>query len=168
MPVLLGRGKHTCTKVLGVGEVAMHENSDGSYRTVIGDGKTPVNELPTFSGESRTTLRDTFAAAALSGLIASEGSDSYLMQAFCYRAFAWADAMLRERGIANRDNCVTGNNPEMPYPVAEPMPQEKRAEVSDTLTDAEREALRIVSSVFPSEKHAATLRGLLDRLGGGR
>jgi hypothetical protein len=34
----------------------------------------------------------------------------------CRRAYQWADAMLRERGKAVRDNCVTGNNPEIGCP----------------------------------------------------
>lgn len=50
------------------------------------------------------TDRDHFAAAALSGLIASEGAEAYLMQAWCYRAFAWADAMLRERDKSGGDS----------------------------------------------------------------
>ena len=45
------------------------------------------------------TDRDTFAAAALTGLLADDGDriDS-AMSDFARRAYEWADVMLRERG----------------------------------------------------------------------
>lgn len=69
-------------------------------------------------------------------------------------------------------NYDRGNQPERPdsSPVTKPMPKEKRAEVSVTLTDAEREAVEwCVSRPQTHWQHgiyAATLRGLLERLGG--
>lgn len=82
--------------------------------------------------ESDLSLRDQFAAAALTGLLAHQhgyyGDD---IDEPAGDAYAYADAMLRERGKAFRDNCPSGNNSEVPCPVTEPMPKEKRAEVSD-------------------------------------
>ena len=48
-------------------------------------------------------------------------------------------------------------------PVTEPMLKEKRTEGSAALTDAEREAVKWYAS-FPDGIHAATLRGLLERM----
>jgi hypothetical protein len=76
------------------------------------------------------TDRDTFAAAALTGIIANEGDGPSLSNTCAY-AYRIADAMLRERGRAVRDNCVAGNNPKMECPVTEPMPKENRAEFSE-------------------------------------
>jgi hypothetical protein len=98
------------------------------------------------------TLRDTFAAAALTGLISSREwpIDSDEAAHYCYRI---ADAMLRERGGT------------------EPMPKEKRAEVSYTLTAEEREAIKACESDYSDNdmdaecwRIAATLRDLLERL----
>ena len=48
--------------------------------------------------EERERLRDTFAAAALTGLLADDGDRvDHAMQSFTSRAYEWADAMLRER-----------------------------------------------------------------------
>ena len=45
------------------------------------------------------TDRDTFAAAALTGLLADDGDRiDHAMTDFARRAYEWADAMLRERG----------------------------------------------------------------------
>lgn len=67
------------------------------------------------------TLRDTFAAAALTGLLAQGDDGSFSEESYARAAYRWADAMLRERDR-----------------VREPLPKEKRAEVSVALTDAER------------------------------
>ena len=56
-------------------------------------------------------LRDTFAAAALTGLLAAPTDKDRSMEYWARLAYEAADAMLRER-------------------VTEPMPKEKRAEVS--------------------------------------
>jgi hypothetical protein len=43
--------------------------------------------------------RDTFAAAALTGLLADDGDRiDHAMSDFTRRSYEWADAMLRERG----------------------------------------------------------------------
>jgi hypothetical protein len=96
------------------------------------------------------TDRDTFAAAALTGLLANEGEGPSLSNT-CGYAYRIADAMLRERGGT------------------EPMPKEKRTEVSYTLTAEEREAIhraeaRLRTAYVPDDETAATLRELLARL----
>jgi uncharacterized protein YdaT len=54
--------------------------------------------------EERERLRDTFAAAALAGLLADDGDRTeHAMPNFTARAYEWADAMLRERGQTNHD-----------------------------------------------------------------
>jgi len=46
------------------------------------------------------TYRDTFAAAALTGLLADDGDRiDHAMSEFTRRAYEWADAMLIERGV---------------------------------------------------------------------
>ena len=116
------------------------------------------------------TDRDTFAAAALTGLLvhANDSIDEETLDTpsdIAYTAYQMADAMLRERDRTNHT------------PVTEPMAKEKRAEVSAVLTDAEREAVRFAATAALPETeklggvagelcrmHAATLRGLLERL----
>jgi hypothetical protein len=72
------------------------------------------------------------------------------------QAYDIADAMLRERGAAVRDNCVSGNNPEIGCPPA--------------ITDEEREAIESAVSRYEigewcgAQDVAATLRSLLGRL----
>ena len=96
------------------------------------------------------TDRDTFAAAALTGLIVSMREES--IYELCESAYGWADAMLRQRGTAVSDNCVADNQPEIPCP--------------PTLTDAEREAVEAAmrSSPFCYTPEAKTLEALLPRL----
>lgn len=65
------------------------------------------------------TDRDTFAAAALTGLLAKSIAPEQAMSQYVRIAGEYADAMLRERER-----------------VTEPLPKEKRAEVSDTHHDA--------------------------------
>ena len=43
-------------------------------------------------------LRDTFAAAALTGLLAQGDDGSFSEESYARAAYRWADAMLRERG----------------------------------------------------------------------
>jgi len=96
------------------------------------------------------TDRDTFAAAALTGLLANEGEGPSLSNT-CGYAYRIADAMLRERGTAVSDNRVTGNQREMEYP-------------QHSLTDEERDALEFAVETGKVATHdAATLRNLLDR-----
>ena len=53
---------------------------------------------PPPSSSQRMTDRDTFAAAALAGLLADDGDRiDHAMTDFTRRAYEWADAMLRER-----------------------------------------------------------------------
>lgn len=55
----------------------------------------------------RVRLRDTFAAAALTGLLADDGDRTdHAMPNFTARAYEWADAMLRER---QRNGAVEGS-----------------------------------------------------------
>lgn len=112
------------------------------------------------------TDRDTFAAAALTGLLAgSEHTCDVDGADHAETAYYIADAMLRQRGKEVWDNCVAGNNPKMECPVTEPLPKEKRAEVS--FTDEERAAIE--TAVMEAEAHqhesrAVTLRNLLERM----
>ena len=95
--------------------------------------------------------RDTFAAAALTGLIADDGDRTeFAMPSFAFRAYEWADAMLRARTR-----------------VTEPMTENKRAEVA--LTESEREAVEQVLDELSGRAPAAAwvpdiLRNLLKRL----
>jgi len=100
------------------------------------------------------TDRDTFAAAALTGLLAAPTDKDRSLEYWARLSYETADAMLRERGGT------------------EPMPKEKRAEVSYTLTDEEREAIREAAGAYNDNdddeecaKIAATLHGILKRLG---
>ena len=113
--------------------------SDENERSVASDG----------SVANAGTLRDTFAAAALTGLLSALPSGDQYHPFAVDNAWSLADAMLCER--------------------------ERRCPVSTqqtlTLTDAEREAVEtcILGLVHPEDStDAATLRGLLERLGGWR
>jgi hypothetical protein len=109
------------------------------------------------------TDRDTFAAAALTGLLAAPTGKDRSLEYWARFSYEIADAMLRERGGT------------------EPMPKEKRAEVSYTLTAEEREAIDFAcmnlmettrramqrchadEDIAPVSKARATLRALLER-----
>lgn len=104
--------------------------------------------------------RDQFAAAALTGLLCM--IPRYQLGPLTKQAWEIADAMMRERGTEVRDNCLSGNNPEIACPVTEPMPKEKRAEVSDGLQQhirpldaADREALRRCDEAWGVDKPVA-------------
>jgi hypothetical protein len=92
------------------------------------------------------TDRDQFAAAALTGLLCSNGH--YGSDCMPQRAFELADAMLRERDATPSKGSVRGGC---------------------TLTDAEREAVTQACDEgrwYPADyHHIHTLRGLLKRLG---
>lgn len=102
------------------------------------------------------TDRDTFAAAALTGLIAN---GDYSVDATPLLAYRMADAMLRERSR-------TGQS-------AEDTPPQSRAG-TPTLTDEEREAVEIAAAELDDEYYgtnckkelaaAASLRNLLERM----
>lgn len=82
------------------------------------------------------SLRDTFAAAAVTGLLSNV--ERYQNEPLARQAFEIAGFMLQER---LRNGAVSAR--ESVQPVTEPMPEEKRAEVSAglTLTDQERHAI---------------------------
>jgi hypothetical protein len=157
------------------------------------------------------TLRDTFAAAALTGLLAGRKftalDDAIVAEPYAEAAYGIADAMLRERERTNHDaapaaRAGTPGTGDTQEPVAWAVMDgtktlvgyhscsREKAEAwareygfpevvplyrQPTLTDAEREAVRymIAAGKFGqrdealTEEHAATLRGLLERLGGG-
>jgi len=89
-------------------------------------------------------LRDTFAAAALTGLLAgrkfTELDDAIAAEPYANAAYTIADAMLRERG----------NHSEKPNS-------------SPTLTDAERAAILTAADLLIGSMPGATLRRLLER-----
>lgn len=104
------------------------------------------------------TDRDTFAAAALTGLLMN---GDYSTDSIPSLAYSMADAMLRER---ERNGAVSSRET---APVTEPMPKEKRAEVSEwrshirPLDAADRHALQkcdeawgIVHDAVPAAKSA--------------
>jgi hypothetical protein len=116
----------------------------------------------------RERLRDTFAAAALTGLLAQGDDGSFSEESYARSAYRWADVMLRARnGAAESRETV---------PVTEPMPKEKRAEVSErhtvplyrhpqpALTDEERDAIGEAIRLGDQWGWSETLRGLLERL----
>lgn len=93
-------------------------------------------------------LRDTFAAAALTGLLASLPTGDQYHQFAVEHAWSLADAMLCER---ERRRC--------------PVSSQKNL----TLTDAEKDAVVLAYNqmrAIHADNVAATLRGLLERLGG--
>ena len=129
--------------------------------------------------------RDHFAAAALTGLIAN---GDYSVESTPSLAWRMADAMLRERASTNSAEISSTLTNHDAAPAAKAQVDAagiSRQGTGDTftLTDAEREAIEEaadtsdVAAEFYSgkdrtradaaAKHAATLRGLLERLGGG-
>ena len=143
--------------------------------------------------EERERLRDTFAAAALAGMLASGDDGSFSEESYARCAYRYADALLRVRDSRTADNTnldvapaaratekpasstachsvgtdkaepLTGNGGTGDTPGAYAKTDENRSNCDTAraaLTDDERTALRIVSSVFPSEKW----RSLLERL----
>ncbi len=127
------------------------------------------------------TDRDHFAAAALTGWLASQ--QTVISQAeMAQRAYRYADAMLREKGQTNHDaapaarvsarECTTpaGTGGTCPYVVGETT---RYCSLTPfTLTDEEREAIeeamrQVVESDCIATPHAleviGTLRGLLER-----
>lgn len=110
------------------------------------------------------TDRDTFAAAALTGLLAEGDDGSFSEESYVRAAYRWADAMLRERTKQTAPPCVE----------TDPAPSGTRA---FHLTDAEREAVVRATDGYMAWKDdngelekpdvqatLATLRGLLERL----
>ena len=96
------------------------------------------------------TDRDHFAAAALTGLLYPEVDDEFAMPYIVGRAYLWADAMLRCRG--GGDCLLLDNAPNHDAAVDTPATHTTHGDGSE-----QRER---------TEPKAATLRGLLARLGG--
>jgi hypothetical protein len=94
------------------------------------------------------TDRDTFAASALTGMIASREwpIDSEEAAHYCYRV---ADAMLRER---------------LRTPATQATPSEGSVQDRYTLTAEEQEAILTAADLLIGSKPGATLRKLLERL----
>jgi hypothetical protein len=117
-------------------------------------------------------LRDTFAAAALAGIIANEGAGPSLSNTCAY-AYRIADAMLRERERTNHDAAPearakpssTGHAATLDTAVVAGLQRESVGTGNTPiLTDEEREAIAWGIACVTRDKHAATLRSLLDRL----
>jgi len=107
-------------------------------------------------GDNRTRLRDTFAAAALTGLLANDDLCAGDDKLSCM-AYQIADAMLCERNGA-----VEGCETVCPH-VRGTVTQ--HCSLNFTLTDAEREAIETaVRWLEPYPQCAGTLRKLLERL----
>ena len=133
--------------------------------------------------QPEVTLRDTFAAAALTGLLTSDdvGEESNAFgQAICQSAYLWADAMLRERERTNHDAAPAARAEieRLREAIRRLADQDATLSVCGgnvtvtmdaTLTDEEREAIadaagRYVEGITPkAQEYAATLRGLLER-----
>jgi hypothetical protein len=108
------------------------------------------------------TDRDTFAAAALTGLLASNPYDHAMTYVeYANESYRMADAMLRERNGA-----VDARETVCPH-VRGTVTQ--HCSLNFTLTDEEREAIyraeaRLRTAYVPDDQTAATLRSLLERL----
>ena len=113
------------------------------------------------------TDRDTFAAAALTGLVGSKADLEDTMQGVCDSAYRWADAMLRERARNSAvDDCETVG----PAPAADGTGWPTSG-AGQTLTDEEREAIATAVAYLKEDDDfpgiaddRATLRSLLERL----
>ena len=131
-------------------DLLKHRTDDlGSYEFVleswIEDAAAEIERLRAMM----PIFRDTFAAAALTGLLAAPTDKDRSMDYWARLAYEAADAMLCERER-----------------VTKPLPKEKRAEVA--LTDEEREAIEQACDEgrwFPRDyHHIHTLRALMERL----
>ncbi len=111
---------------------------------------------------SLVDLRDTFAAAALTGLLASNPYDHAMTYVeYANESYRMADAMLRERNGA-----VDARETVCPH-VRGTVTQ--HCSLNFTLTDEERAAIyraeaRLRTAYVPDDETAATLRKLLERL----
>lgn len=98
------------------------------------------------------TDRDYFAAAALTGLLFHNHEPPMPVRWWVEQAYDYADAMLRERAESydeSDEKCCDSNT------------------IRTALTDAEREAVEC-ALIWVNPERQATLRGLLERLGGDR
>jgi hypothetical protein len=101
------------------------------------------------------TDRDTFAAAAMTGLLLDGNEAQVPASHIADCAYNLADAMLVRRGKAVQDNCVPGNNPEIGCP---PTPSESEREAIKQMLD-EASGKACAESWVPD-----ILRNLLERL----
>jgi hypothetical protein len=139
------------------------------------------------------TDRDHFAAAALAGLLAQGDDGSFSEESYARSAYRWADAMLSVRDSrtadkpnldaapaarADADRSRTDKAVIRPgegtgdtlakrdtTPPRNGTPADGSVQGGCTLTETEREALHWFAHYGLPEHHAATLRGLLERLG---
>lgn len=121
----------------------------------------------------RERLRDTFAAAALTGLLSNV--QRYQNGPLTEQAFEIADFMLKERdrtsvGVAEMDSATDRKSAATPRACASSCSQPfDSAPTTPALTDEEREAIeqaaiRVESLCqLGSQQRAATLRSLLER-----
>jgi hypothetical protein len=117
--------------------------------------------------QHRERLRDTFAAAALTGLVASNADLEDTMQGVCEDAYSWADAMLRERERQfDRSQPI---EPADATPDTNTTPAEGSVQSEGTLSDAEREAIEQMLDEVSGKARAESwvpdiLRHMLERL----
>jgi hypothetical protein len=118
-------------------------------------------------------LRDTFAAAALTGLVASNADLEDTMQGVCESAYSWADAMLRERNgaVESRETVQDGVVPTATWfdqKIAEECRIAQAEAARLRLTDSEREAIEQMLDEVSGKACAESwvpdiLRNLLER-----
>jgi hypothetical protein len=129
--------------------------------------------------EERERLRDTFAAAALTGLMqfridaATPGAYVKSTAAIAANAYDIADAVLRER-LRTLATQATPSEGSVPGEGTKPVPHQtcphvrgtvtQHCSLNFTLTDAEREAVAYYVGTGGPDAIDATLRGLLKRL----
>lgn len=114
--------------------------------------------------EERKRLRDTFAAAALTGMLANEdllADDDKVAET----AYGLADAMLRERARTGAvDGCETAGSAPAADGTGWPTSGAGPA-ISETEREAMKQAIDAAYDIIPAEPWtAATLRRLLARL----
>jgi len=120
------------------------------------------------------TDRDTFAAAALSGILTKDDAAQLEKMApwwpewACSAAYRWADAMLRERGNhSEKPNSSLALTDSERTPQTHHTPSECSVHGKGALTDEEREAIEVAAAAYAAdhgERFAAILRNLLARL----
>ena len=108
-------------------------------------------------------LRDTFAAAALTGLLAAPTDKDRSMEYWARLAYESSDAMLLKRSRTNHDAAPAARAQVDAAGIS-------RQGTGNTLTDAEREAVKAAARDYGDNdmdagcwRIAYTLRGLLER-----
>jgi hypothetical protein len=102
-------------------------------------------------------LRDTFAAAALTGMMSRVSGKA---EAFAEAAYKLADAMLRERERCDRPHPI---KPADATPHTNTTPDEGTVQDRCTLTAEERAAILTAADLLIGSMPGATLRALLAR-----